>query len=77
MTNLKLITTETFGDLPCNFYHNMNKERLNELSTTLKVRTTDGKEYNTSRNQETEDIEDIYNIEINDYIEAYKSEFNL
>ena len=50
------------------------KERLNELSTTLKVRTTDGKEYITSRNQETKDT---YNIEINDYVEAYKSEFNL
>lgn len=77
MTNLKLITTETFGDLPCNFYRNMNddilltreqigtaleysnpqkaidnihskhKDRLNELSVTLKVRVTDGKEYNT------------------------------
>lgn len=43
MTNLKLITTETFGDLPCNFYHNMNKERLNELSTNLKVMATDRK----------------------------------
>lgn len=28
MTNLKLITTETFGDLPCNFYHNMNDDIL-------------------------------------------------
>ena len=26
--NLKLITTETFGDLPCNFYRNMNDEIL-------------------------------------------------
>jgi prophage antirepressor-like protein len=24
--NLKLITTETFGDLPCNFYRNMNDD---------------------------------------------------
>lgn len=28
MTNLKLITTETFGDLPCNFYRNMNDDVL-------------------------------------------------
>ena len=28
MTNLKLITTETFGDLSCNFYHNMNDDIL-------------------------------------------------
>ncbi len=26
--NLKLITTETFGDLPCNFYRNMNDDIL-------------------------------------------------
>lgn len=26
MTNLKLITTETFGDLSCNFYRNMNDD---------------------------------------------------
>lgn len=26
--NLKLITTETFGDLSCNFYHNMNDKIL-------------------------------------------------
>lgn len=26
--NLKLITTETFGDLFCNFYRNMNDEIL-------------------------------------------------
>ncbi len=24
--NLKFITTETFGDLPCNFYRNMNDD---------------------------------------------------
>ena len=28
MTNLKLITTETFGELPCNFYRNMNNDIL-------------------------------------------------
>ena len=28
MTNLKLITTETFVDLPCNFYRNMNDDIL-------------------------------------------------
>ena len=28
MTNLKLITTETFGDLSCNFYRNMNDDLL-------------------------------------------------
>ena len=28
MTNLKLITTETFGDLSCNFYRNMNDDIL-------------------------------------------------
>lgn len=28
MTNLKLITTETFRDLPCNFYRNMNDDVL-------------------------------------------------
>lgn len=28
MTNLKLITTETFGDLSCNFYRNMNNDIL-------------------------------------------------
>lgn len=26
--NLKLITTETFGDLSCNFYRNMNDDIL-------------------------------------------------
>ncbi len=26
--NLKLIATQTFGDLSCNFYHNMNDEIL-------------------------------------------------
>ena len=28
MTNLKIITTETFGDLSCNFYRNMNDNIL-------------------------------------------------
>lgn len=28
MTNLKLVTTETFGDLQCNFYRNMNDDIL-------------------------------------------------
>ena len=28
MNNLKLITTETFGDLSCNFYRNMNEDIL-------------------------------------------------
>ena len=28
MSNLKLITTETFGDLSCNFYRNMNDDIL-------------------------------------------------
>ena len=28
MTNLKLITTEIFGDLSCNFYRNMNGDIL-------------------------------------------------
>lgn len=28
MTNLKLITTETFGNLSCNFYRNMNDDIL-------------------------------------------------
>ena len=28
MTNLKLITTESFGDLSCNFYRNMNDDIL-------------------------------------------------
>lgn len=28
MTNLKLITTETFNNLPCNFYRNMNDDIL-------------------------------------------------
>ena len=78
MTNLKLITTETFGDLSCNFYRNMNddilltreqigialeysdpdvalskihkkhKDRLDELSVVTKLESTDGKEYNTT-----------------------------
>ena len=78
MTNLKLITIETFGDLSCNFYRNMNddilltreqigialeysdpnvalskihkkhKDRLDELSVVTKLESTDGKEYNTT-----------------------------
>lgn len=28
MNNLKLITTETFGDLSCNFYRNINDDIL-------------------------------------------------
>ena len=78
MTNLKLITTETFGDLSYNFYRNMNddilltreqigqaleysdpdvalskihkkhKDRLDELSVVTKLESTDGKEYNTT-----------------------------
>lgn len=28
MNNLKLITTENFGDLSCNFYRNMNDDIL-------------------------------------------------
>lgn len=28
MSNLKLITTENFGDLQCNFYRNMNDDIL-------------------------------------------------
>ena len=78
MTNLKLITTETFGDLSCNFYRNMNddilltreqigialeysdpdvalskihkkhKDRLDNLSVVTKLESTDGKEYNTT-----------------------------
>lgn len=28
--NLRLITTETFGDLSCNFYCNMNDDILQE-----------------------------------------------
>ena len=78
MTNLKLITTETFGDLSCNFYLNMNddilltreqigialeysdpdvalskihkkhKDRLDNLSVVTKLESTDGKEYNTT-----------------------------
>ena len=78
MTNLKLITTETFENLSCNFYRNMNddilltreqigialeysnpdvalskihkkhKDRLDELSVVTKLESTDGKEYNTT-----------------------------
>ena len=28
MSNLKLIITETFNNLPCNFYRNMNNDIL-------------------------------------------------
>ena len=75
--NLKLITTETFGDLTCNFYRNMNddilltreqigsaleysnpsvalsiihkkhKDRLDNLSVVIKTISTDGKSYDT------------------------------
>lgn len=78
MSNLKLITTEKFGDLNCNFYRNMNndilltreqigsaleyanpqkaidnihskhKDRLDELSITLKTRGVTGQEYPTT-----------------------------
>lgn len=76
-TNLKLITTETFGDLSCNFYRNMNddilltreqigtaleytqpdvaiskihkkhKDRLDSLSVVTKLASTDRKSYET------------------------------
>lgn len=75
--NLKLITTETFGDLSCNFYRNMNddilltreqigsaleyanpsvalsiihkkhQDRLDNLSVVIKTISTDGKSYDT------------------------------
>lgn len=75
--NLKLITTETFGDLSCNFYRNMNDDilltreqiglaleykypddalskihkrhsnRLDQLSVVVKMASTDGKYYDT------------------------------
>lgn len=75
--NLKLITTETFGDLSCNFYCNMNddilltreqigsaleysnpnialskihkkhSDRLDQLSVVTKLVSTDGKSYET------------------------------
>lgn len=75
--NLKLITTETFCDLPCNFYRNMNddilltreqigtaleyanpsvalsiihkkhKDRLDQLSVVIRTISTDGKSYDT------------------------------
>ena len=77
MTNLKLITTETFGDLSCNFYCNMNddifltreqigialdykypddalskihkrhSDRLDPLSTVARLASTNGKHYDT------------------------------
>ena len=77
MTNLKLITTETFGDLSCNFYRNMNddilltreqigialdykypddalskihkrhSDRLDPLLTVARLASTDGKYYDT------------------------------
>lgn len=44
--NLKLITTESFGDLPCNFYRNMNDDILltrDQIGTALEyVYPTDG-----------------------------------
>lgn len=39
--NLKLITTETFGDLPCNFYRNMNDDILltrEQIGTALEYK---------------------------------------
>lgn len=42
--NLKLITTETFGDLPCNFYRNMNDEILltrEQIGTALEYKNPD------------------------------------
>lgn len=38
MTNLKLITTETFGDLPCNFYRNMNDDILLKRTDWIGIR---------------------------------------
>ncbi len=42
--NLKLITTETFGDLPCNFYRNMNDDILltrEQIGTALEYSNPD------------------------------------
>ena len=82
MTNLKLITTETFGDLSCNFYRNMNddifltreqigqaleysdpskairkihlkhKDRLDELCIRIKDKTIDNTQNGASRKSE-------------------------
>lgn len=85
MTNLKLITTETFGDLSCNFYRNMNddilltreqigialeysdpskairkihlkhKDRLDELCIRIKDKTIDNTQNGASRKRKSED----------------------
>ena len=42
--NLKLITTETFGDLPCNFYRNINDDILltrEQIGTALEYKNPD------------------------------------
>lgn len=42
--NLKLITTETFGDLPCNFYRNINDDILltrEQIDTALEYKNPD------------------------------------
>lgn len=42
--NLTLITTETFGDLPCNFYRNTDNEILltrDQIGTALEYRNPD------------------------------------
>lgn len=42
--NLTLITTETFGDLPCNFYRNINNDILltrEQIGTALEYRCPD------------------------------------
>lgn len=44
MTNLKLITTEKFGDLDCNFYRNMNDDILltrEQIGTALEYSNPD------------------------------------
>lgn len=44
MTNLKLITTETFRDLSCNFYRNMNDDILltrEQIGTALEYKYPD------------------------------------
>lgn len=43
MNNLKLITTENFGDLSCNFYRNMNDDIL--LTREQIVNTADKVEH--------------------------------
>lgn len=38
MSNMKLVTTETFGEVPCDFYRNMNNDILltrNQIGTAL------------------------------------------